>query len=80
MSEDEITVQDLAEAIISDDLGPEPTVEDVKKAWEEMKRQGSIAKTGHFRNGQPVYDFTPRGRQHSEAAFAEVKRRIGKPH
>jgi hypothetical protein len=79
MSEDELTAQDLAEAIISDDLSPMP-IEEIKKAWAEMKRLGLTARTGVFRNGHPVYDFTPRGRQHFEAAMAEVARRTGKPH
>lgn len=79
MSEDELTAQDLAEAIISDDLSPIP-IEEIMKGWAEMKRLGLIAETGEFRNGHPVYDFTPRGRQLGEAAFAEVNRRIGKPH
>jgi hypothetical protein len=79
MSEDELTAQDLAEAIISDDLSPMP-IEEIKKAWEEMKRQGLIAETGEFRNGQPVYDFTPRGRQLGDAARAEIERRKGEQH
>jgi len=79
MSEDELTAQDLAEAIIADDLSAMP-IEEIKKAWAEMKRQGLIARTGEFRNGRPVYNFTPRGRQLSDAAYAEIERRRGKQH
>lgn len=79
MSADDLIARDLAEAIISDDLAPIP-IEEIMEGWEEMKRQGLIAETGVFRNGQPVYDFTPRGRQISEVAHAEVARRTGKPH
>ena len=80
MSTDDLTGQDLAEAIISDDSFAPIPIEEIMEGWEEMKRQGLIAETGRRRNGQPVYDFTPRGRQISEAVHAEVARRIGKPH
>lgn len=79
MSADEPTVQNLAEAILSDDLSPMP-IEEIQKAWEEMKRLGLIAETGEVRNGQPVYDFTPRGHQVFDAAHSEVKRRREKQH
>jgi hypothetical protein len=46
-----------------------PGAEYAAQGWEELKRMGLISRTGHFRNGQPVWDFTQEGRDLMQRAL-----------